>query len=68
MVEVVVDYRNLKFFVYEEGRLTMDNPLPDEVQQALILQVIHDYAEMISRVLKEQLATDPEVLRQAMVH
>ena len=68
MVEVVVDYRNLKFFVYEEGRLTMDNSLPDEVQQAVILQVVHDYAEMISRVLKEQLATDPEVLRQAMVH
>ncbi len=68
MVEVVVDYRNLKFFVYEEGRLTMENPLPVEVQQALILQVIHDYAEMISRVLKEQLATDPEVLRQTMVY
>lgn len=68
MVEVVIDYRNLKFFVYEEGRLTMENPLPVEVQQALILQVIHDYAEMISRVLKEQLATDPEVLRQTMVY
>ncbi len=68
MIEVVVDYRNLQFFVYEDGRLTMDNPLPVEVQRAVILQVIHDYAEMISRVLKEQLSTDPDVLRQALVH
>ena len=68
MIKVVVDYRNLKFFVYEEDRLTMDNLLPVEVQRAVILQVVHDYAEMISRVLKEQLATDPDVLRQALVH
>lgn len=68
MINVVVDYRNLKFFVYEEDRLTMDNLLPLEVQQAVILQVVHDYAEMISRVLKEQLANDPDVLRQTLVH
>ena len=68
MIKVVVDYQNLKFFVYEEDRLTMDNPLPVEMQRAVILQVVHDYAEMISRVLKEQLATDPDVLRQALVH
>ena len=68
MINVVVDYRNLKFFVYEEDRLTMDNLLPVEVQQAVILQVVHDYAQMISRVLKEQLANDPDVLRQALVH
>ena len=68
MIKVVVDYRNLKFFVYEEDRLTMDNLLPVEVQRAVILQVVHDYAEMISRVLKEQLAIDPDVLRQALVH
>ena len=68
MIKVVVDYRNLKFFVYEEDGLTMDNPLPVEVQRAVILQVVHDYAEMISRVLKKQLATDPDVLRQALVH
>ena len=68
MINVVVDYRNLKFFVYEEDRLTMDNLLPVEVQRAVILQVVYDYAEMISRVLKEQLATDPDVLRQALVH
>ena len=68
MINVVVDYRNLKFFVYEEDRLTMDNPLPVEVQRAVILQVVHDYAEMISRVLKEQLAIDPDVLRQALVY
>ena len=68
MINVVVDYRNLKFFVYKEDRLTMDNLLPLEVQQAVILQVVHDYAEMISRVLKEQLANDPDVLRQTLVH
>jgi len=46
----------------------VENRLPVEVQQAVILQVVHDYAEMISRVLKEQLATDPDVLLQALVH
>lgn len=68
MINVVVDYRNLKFFVYEEDRLTMNNLLPVEVHRAVILQVVQDYAEMISRVLKEQLATDPDVLRQSLVH
>ena len=50
MIKVVVDYQNLQFFVYEEDRLTMDNLLPVDVQRAVILQVVHDYAEMISRV------------------
>ena len=67
MVKIMVDYRNLQFFITENGQ-QQDNPLPVEVQRAVILQVVHDYAEMISRVLKEQLATDPDVLRQALVH
>lgn len=50
MVEVVVDYRNLQFLITKHGKWTMDNPLPVEVQRAVILQVVHDYAEMISRV------------------
>ena len=67
MILIHIDYRNLQFIIYQHDK-PMENPLPVEVQQAVILQVVHDYAEMISRVLKEQLATDPDVLRQALVH
>ena len=68
MVEVVVDYRNLKFFVYEEGRLTMDNPLPLEVQQALILQVIHDVIQEIRAQINEQVPDRPPGLKEWMIH
>ena len=67
MILIHIDYRNLQFIIYQHDK-PMENPLPVEVQQAVILQVVHDYAEMISRVLKEQLATDPDVLLQALVH
>ena len=67
MITTQIDYRNMQFMIFDNGALH-DNPLPLEVQQAVILQVVHDYAEMISRVLKEQLAIDPDVLPQALVH
>ena len=67
MISILLDYRNLQFFVYQDDQL-QDNPLSVKVQRAVILQVVYDYAEMISRVLKEQLATDPDVLRQSLVH
>ena len=67
MINIQIDYQNMQFMVYQNGQL-QDNPLPVKVQRAVILQVVHDYAEMISRVLKEQLANDPDVMRQAMVH
>ena len=67
MITTQIDYRNMKFMVYQDDQL-QENPLPMKVQRAVILQVVHDYAEMISRVLKEQLATDPDVLRQSLVH
>ena len=57
----------MQFMVYQDDQL-QDNPLSVKVQRAVILQVVYDYAEMISRVLKEQLAIDPDVLRQALVH
>lgn len=67
MITTQIDYRNMQFMVYQDDQL-QDNPLPVEVQRAVILQVVHDYAEMISRVLKEQLVTDPDMLLQALVH
>ena len=67
MITTQIDYRNMQFMVYQDDQL-QDNPLPVKVQRAVILQVVYDYAEMISRVLKEQLAIDPDVLRQALVH
>ena len=67
MTSIHLDYRNLQFGIYQHSKW-VENPLPVEVQRAVILQVVYDYAEMISRVLKEQLATDPDVLRQALVH
>ena len=67
MISILLDYRNLQFGIYQNGKW-VENPLPVEMQRAVILQVVQDYAEMISRVLKEQLATDPDVLRQALVH
>ena len=67
MITTQIDYRNMQFMVYQDDQL-QDNPLPVEVQRAVILQVVHNYAEMISCVLKEQLANDPDVLRQTLVH
>ena len=67
MISIHIDYRNLQFIIYQHDK-PVENPLPVDVQRAVILQVVHDYAEMISRVLKEQLATDPDVLRQTLVH
>ena len=67
MISIHTDYQNMQFIIYQHDK-PVENPLPVEVQRAVILQVVHDYAEMISCVLKEQLATDPDVLRQALVY
>lgn len=66
MITTQIDYQNLQFMVFENGAL-QDNPLPVEVQRAVIKQVVEDCFESICRRLNE-LSTDPDVLRQSKVH
>lgn len=67
-VSVQIDYYNLKFMVYEDDRLTMDSPLPSEVQKALLLQVIHDVVEEIRAQLNSQLSDSPTELKSHLIH
>ena len=67
MITTQIDYRNMQFMVYQDDQL-QDNPLPVEVQRAVILQVIEHCSEIISCLLKEQSDTDPDGVRQALVH
>ena len=52
MIEAQLDYCNLQFLIYQDGKL-VDNPLPVEVQRVVIEQIIYDCAERICRGLKE---------------
>lgn len=67
MITTQIDYQNLQFMVFENNAL-QDNPLPVEVQRAVIKQVVKDCSESISRQLNNALALDPDVLRQSKVH
>ena len=67
MVKIMVDYRNLQFFITENGQ-QQDNPLPVEVQRAVILQVIHDVAESFRRELRGQINEDPPSLKAHLIH
>lgn len=58
MIEAQIDYCNLQFLIYQDGK-PVDNPLPVEVQRVVIEQIIYDCAERICRGLK---------LRQALVN
>lgn len=68
MIEVVVDYRNLQFFVYEDGRLTMDNPLPVEVQRAVLNKVIHDVVNEIRAQINADVPDRPPGLKEQILH
>ena len=68
MIEVVVDYRNLQFCVYEDGRLTMDNPLPVEVQRAVIQKIIAEVAENFRQELRGQITSRPPGLDDILLH
>lgn len=67
MINVLIDYQNLQFMVFDNGQL-QDNLLLVEVQQAVILQVIEHCVEILSCLLEEQTCSDPDVLRQALVY
>lgn len=68
MIEVVVDYRNLQFFVYEDGRLTMDNPLPVEVQRVVLNKVIHDVVNEIRAQINADVPDRPPGLKEQILH
>lgn len=68
MISVQIDYYNLKFMVYEDDRLTMDSPLPSEVQKALLLQVIHDVVEEIRAQINGDVPDRPPGLKEQMIH
>ena len=68
MVSVQIDYYNLKFMIYEDDKLTMDSPLPAEIQKALLLQVIHDVIEEIRAQLNADAPDRPPGLKEQMIH
>ena len=67
MISIILDYRNLQFGIYQHGK-PVENPLPVEVQRAVILQVIHDVAESFRRELRGQINEDPPSLKAHLIH
>ena len=67
MITTQIDYRNMQFMVYQDYQ-PQDNPLPAEVQRAVILQVIHDVAESFRRELRGQINEDPPSLKAHLIH
>ena len=67
MIGIQIDYQNMQFIIYQHNK-PVKNPLPVEVQRTVILQVIEHCSEIISCLLEEQLDTDPDGVRQALVH
>ena len=67
MISIILDYRNLQFGIYQHGK-PVENPLPVEVQRAVILQVIHEVAESFRRELRGQINEDPPSLKAHLIH
>lgn len=67
-VSVQIDYHNLQFLVFEDGKLTMDTPLSVEVQQAVIKKVIHDVVNEIRMQLNADVPDHSPGLKERMIH
>ncbi len=67
MINIQIDYQNMQFMVFDDGKL-QHNPLPVEMQRAVILQVIHDVAESFRRELRGQINEDPPSLKAHLIH
>jgi len=66
MIEAQLDYCNLQFLIYQDGKL-VDNLLPVEVQRVVIEQIIRENTQKIYRELDEKLSPE-NVLRQLAAH
>lgn len=67
MITTQIDYRNLQFMVFKDGK-PVDNPLPAQAQRVVILNIIEDVAESFRRELRGQMAEDPPGLEEHLLH
>lgn len=67
MIGIQINYQNMQFIIYQHDK-PVENPLPVEVQRAVILQVIHDVAESFRRELRGQINEDPPSLKAHLIH
>lgn len=67
MVKIVVDYRNFQFLITENGQ-QQDNPLPVEVQRAVIEQIIAEVAENFRQELRGQITIRPPGLDDILLN
>ncbi len=64
--DVQIDYVNLQFMVFNNGKL-LDNPLPVEVQRAVILKILQEVAECIRTQIIHGLSDDPPGLKEHLL-
>lgn len=67
MITAQIDYRNLQILIYQDDK-PVENPLPVEVQRAVLKKVIHEVAENFRRELRGQLTDQPPGLDDILLH
>ncbi len=67
MITAKIDYQNLQFMVFDDGAL-QDNPLPVEVQRAVIQKITAEVAENFRQELRGQMTDRPTGLDDILLN